>query len=57
MNWLSIRTRSLARKMGLVRLVHRLRPERPYEDFFHRALELAVKPGDAVWDVGANVGF
>lgn len=28
-----------------------------YEDKFHNALLAAVRPGDTVWDVGANVGF
>jgi len=28
-----------------------------YEHNFHSALLAAIKPGDNVWDVGANVGF
>ena len=30
---------------------------RDYEERFHHALLGAVRPGDTVWDVGANVGF
>ncbi len=56
MNAFSIKVRSLARRMGLIGLYHRLRPERPYEDQFHKALRSAVLTGDTVWDVGANVG-
>jgi FkbM family methyltransferase len=29
---------------------------RGYEDAFHQALMGAIRPGDVVWDVGANVG-
>ena len=28
-----------------------------YEEAFHEALKKAVRPGDVVWDVGANVGM
>jgi FkbM family methyltransferase len=58
---LSIRLRSLARRIGLNRLVYRafraITPNTGYEESFHRALEDTVKPGDTVWDVGANVGI
>ncbi len=56
MNPLTIQARSLARRLGLVRLYNTLRPARPYEDKFHDALRAAVRQGDTVWDVGANVG-
>ena len=56
MNAFSIKVRSLARRAGLIGLYHRLRPARPYEDQFHKALRAAVLTGDIVWDVGANVG-
>jgi FkbM family methyltransferase len=52
-----IHARSLARKAGIIRLIHRVRPARSYEERFHRALVDAVRPGDVVWDVGANVGL
>jgi FkbM family methyltransferase len=53
--WL-IKARSLARKAGVIGLVNRLRPAGSYESRVHEALTGAVKPGDVVWDVGANVG-
>jgi FkbM family methyltransferase len=57
MNPLLIKTRSLARKTGVIRLINRLRPAASYEQRVHEALVNAIKPGDAVWDVGANVGI
>lgn len=57
MNTLIIRTRSLARRLGLLRFIHRVRPSRHYERHFHRALQSAIKEGDVVWDIGANVGL
>lgn len=61
MNSLSIKLRSIGRKMGLHHLVYRVRmtlkTDQAYEERCLRALEQSVKPGDVVWDVGANVGF
>lgn len=57
MNPLLIKTRSLARKLGLISVVKRLMPQRDYEEKFNAALLGAIQPGDVVWDVGANVGF
>lgn len=57
MNPLQIKARSFARKLGVVRLINRLRPSRSYEKKFHEALINAVKSGDVVWDIGANVGL
>lgn len=56
--WLRLSTelRSLARKVGVIRLVQRLR-RGGYEDRFRQALQAAIVPGDRVWDVGANVGL
>jgi FkbM family methyltransferase len=51
-----IKARSLARRAGVVGLINRLRPPRAYEKRVHETLAGAVKPGDVVWDVGANVG-
>jgi FkbM family methyltransferase len=53
--------RSISRNLGitpwLVKVNHFIRGSSPYEDRFSRALLAAVRPGDHVWDVGANVGF
>lgn len=57
MNLFLIKTRSLARKLGLISVVKRLLPQRDYEEKFNSALLNAIQFGDVVWDVGANVGF
>jgi len=56
--------RTLARKLGLLahlgrlkRRADRLLGRDGYEHAFQHALERAVRPGDVVWDVGANVGL
>jgi FkbM family methyltransferase len=54
---LTLRVRSLARRFGLIRVINRLRPIANYEDRFHQSLEDAIRPGDHVWDIGANVGL
>lgn len=61
MNWrthpLTIRARSLGRQIGVNRLIMALRGPRTYEDGFQRAMLDALRAGDCVWDVGANVGL
>lgn len=57
MNPLQIKLRSFTRRLGVNGVINRLRPKRSYEQNFHEALVDAVKPGDVVWDVGANVGL
>lgn len=57
MNSLLISLRSIARKMGVITIINRLRPPRAYEDRFHQSLKNAIRAGDVVWDVGANVGL
>jgi FkbM family methyltransferase len=57
MNLLLIKARSIARKTGVVGLINRLRRAAPYEQRVREALVNAIKPGDVVWDVGANVGI
>jgi FkbM family methyltransferase len=56
--------RTLARKLGLLahlgrlkRRADRLLGRDGYEHAFQQALERAVRPGDVVWDIGANVGL
>jgi FkbM family methyltransferase len=60
MNWrthpLAIWCRSAARRAGLTRVLARLRRGAVYEDRFQSAMFGALRPGDCVWDVGANVG-
>jgi FkbM family methyltransferase len=60
MNWrthpLAIWCRSVARRAGLTRVLARARPATAYEGRFQSAMFGALRPGDCVWDVGANVG-
>jgi FkbM family methyltransferase len=61
MNWRThpwtIRARSVGRQIGVNRLIMALRGPRTYEDRFQRAMLQALRVGDCVWDVGANVGL
>lgn len=54
---LSLRIRRLARCLGLNRIVGKWMHGSGYEDRFGAELLSAIKPGDVVWDVGANVGL
>jgi FkbM family methyltransferase len=56
--------RALARKLGIIpylsrvrALANRVRGAAHYEAKFERAIMDQVRPGDVVWDVGANVGL
>jgi FkbM family methyltransferase len=53
----AIRARAIGRRLGLNRLAARMVLRGSYEERFGRALEKAIRPGDCVWDVGANVGL
>ena len=57
MNVFYVAARSIFRMTGLVSLIERMSPPTAYEKRFHEELVKAVKPGDVVWDVGANVGL
>jgi FkbM family methyltransferase len=57
MNPLLIKTRSFARRLGLLSLLRKMLPDRDYEERFHLALMNGIQKGDTVWDIGANVGF
>src|SRR5690349_20763479 len=54
---LLINLRRLARRIGLTKLLSRLRASAAYEEAFSRELLGSVRPTDCVWDVGANVGY
>ena len=57
MNLLTIKVRTLLRRLGLVKFHKVLYPQREYEGKFSASLLESVSPGDTVWDIGANVGF
>lgn len=60
MSWhthpLVIWSRNVGRRSGINPWLARLRQPRGYEARFERAMFAALRPGDCVWDVGANVG-
>lgn len=60
MSWhthpLVIWSRNVGRRTGINPWLARLRQPRGYEARFERAMFAALRPGDCVWDVGANVG-
>jgi FkbM family methyltransferase len=49
--------RNVARRIGLVPILARLLKGRSYEANFDAAVQDCIRPGDTVWDVGANIGF
>lgn len=52
-----IALRNMARKIGLTRALAGLRAQKFYEQAFDDALFSAIRHGDVVWDVGANIGY
>lgn len=51
-----IALRNFTRKLGINRLLMRVFGSSTYEDKFNQVLLASVRPGDLVWDVGANIG-
>jgi FkbM family methyltransferase len=53
-------TRSVARKFGLIPLLNRTKTalfgQKNYEEAFDFALMSELKPGDVIYDIGANIG-
>lgn len=52
-----VKIRSYTRKIGLNKFIGRLIYGSRYEDNFGPVFIACIKPGDTVWDVGANVGL
>jgi FkbM family methyltransferase len=52
-----VQLRNIARSLGLTRVLSRFRNSSTYEERFGKAMLEAIRPGDVVWDVGANIGF
>ena len=52
-----VQLRGVTRKLGLNRLISRLMSRGRYEDQFGPALKAEIRPGDTVWDIGANLGL
>jgi FkbM family methyltransferase len=55
--WFTTELRSLARKLKLTRFIGSFRRKRSYEEAFGQAMQRSIRPGDVIWDVGANVGY
>jgi FkbM family methyltransferase len=53
----SIALRGAARRLGINRTFARLLRPRSYEERFQHVMLGLIRPGDVVWDVGANVGM
>lgn len=51
------RMRGIARRLGLTKLVGRALQTQSYEERFATTMLAAIRPGDIVWDVGANQGY
>jgi ubiquinone/menaquinone biosynthesis C-methylase UbiE len=56
MNPWAIKARSFARRTGLIKTIVPFKSYDVHQKRIHETLERAVRPGDVVWDVGANVG-
>jgi FkbM family methyltransferase len=54
---IGIRLRSAARSTGLINLLKPFLASSAYEARFGQELMAAIRVGDCVWDVGANVGL
>jgi FkbM family methyltransferase len=52
-----IALRSILRRSGFKALIARLPLAKGYELNFERAMLASIRPGDCVWDIGANVGL
>lgn len=56
-NPIIIQARSIARSLGLTRIVGKFFQSDRYEEAFDDAMFTAIKAGDVVWDIGANIGY
>ena len=61
MNWqtnpATVGLRNVARKTGVIQFINQFLPRKKYyEQAFDKAMFEGIKPGDVIWDVGANVG-
>jgi FkbM family methyltransferase len=57
MNKAIIKARSIARRLRINRLLYLLVPKVNPEEKFQEAIFAELRPGDLVWDVGANIGL
>lgn len=56
-NRFTIGLRTASRALGLNRVIERVFNPSEYEVLFKKTMLASIRPGDCVWDIGANVGF
>lgn len=56
-NALMLRARDIGRSLGVNSYLARLVQDKAYEARFETAVISALRPGDVIWDIGANVGL
>lgn len=49
--------RNISRKLGFNRWIAKRFMDKGYEERYDQAFSNSLRPGDVVWDVGANVGY
>ena len=52
-----VRVRNIGRSLGINRLITRIYDGHGYEAAYDNLFTGRLRPGDCVWDVGANVGY
>lgn len=57
MNRLEAQARRFLRRIGVTQAIKRALYGRRYEAALEKAMQAVVRPGDAIWDVGANIGY
>ena len=57
MNRLEAQARRFLRRIGVTQAIKRVLYGRRYEAALEKAMQAVIRPGDAIWDVGANIGY
>ena len=57
MNRLEARARRFLRRIGVTQAIKRVLYGRRHEAALEKAMQAIIRPGDVIWDVGANVGY
>jgi len=56
-NKLEMSARRFLRRMGVTQAIKRVLHGRRYEAALEKAMQAVIRPGDVIWDVGANIGY
>lgn len=56
-HWIVLRLRSLGRRLRLNHIAARLFYPKNYEEQFKKLMLCQIRPGDCIWDIGANIGL